>query len=135
MRDWFSFLPVLEMTAMFPSADARQCRDSTDSAKDVPATSVDPVVADPTAHRLAVAGERRLHSQARLDTLTSRERDVLTYLVAGAANKVVAIELGISMRTVEAHRAHILRKLGVRNVMALACCVCPHRAAARGGTD
>jgi DNA-binding CsgD family transcriptional regulator len=61
--------------------------------------------------------------------LTQREREVLPYLVAGKANKVVAIEMGISQRTVEAHRARILRKMGARTAMELACRVCPYTGA------
>ena len=47
----------------------------------------------------------------RLSLLTSRERAVLDMLVKGRSNKVAAHELGISPRTVEIHRAHIMDKL------------------------
>ena len=47
----------------------------------------------------------------RLSLLTSRERSVLDILVKGRSNKVAAYELGISPRTVEIHRAHIMDKL------------------------
>ena len=46
-----------------------------------------------------------------VETLTPREKDVFTLLADGAANKVVARKLGISVRTTEVHRAHIMRKL------------------------
>jgi two-component system, LuxR family, response regulator FixJ len=46
-----------------------------------------------------------------LDSLTPRERGVLDKLVQGRSNKVVAYELGISPRTVEIHRAHIMGKM------------------------
>ena len=52
--------------------------------------------------------------------LTPREREVLPYVALGRANKVIAIDLGISMRTVETHRARIFRKTGVRNAAELA---------------
>ncbi|MBO1112048.1 response regulator transcription factor [Bordetella petrii] len=58
--------------------------------------------------------------------LTPREQQVVSYLTAGKPNKVVAIELGISLRTAEAHRARIFRKLGVRNTLELACTLCRH---------
>jgi two-component system response regulator FixJ len=48
--------------------------------------------------------------------LTDRERDVLTLLVAGHANKVVAHKLNISQRTVEVHRGHIMDKTKARNL-------------------
>jgi two-component system response regulator FixJ len=47
----------------------------------------------------------------RLATLSTRERQVLDGLVAGQANKVVAIELGISPRTVEVYRANLMSKM------------------------
>ena len=47
----------------------------------------------------------------RLSLLTSRERSVLDILVRGRSNKVAAYELGISPRTVEIHRSHIMDKL------------------------
>lgn len=61
--------------------------------------------------------------------LTPREQDILPYLISGKSNKYISIELSISMRTAEAHRANILRKVGVRSTMELACRVCPHRRA------
>jgi FixJ family two-component response regulator len=64
---------------------------------------------------------RRLCTEVskRLPTLTPRERCVLHGLLQGKMNKQVAAELGISRRTVEAHRAHILRKLGLRSLSVL----------------
>jgi DNA-binding CsgD family transcriptional regulator len=54
-----------------------------------------------------------------LASLTPRERQVIPYIAEGRANKVIAIELGISQRTAEAHRARIFQKLGVRNAVEL----------------
>jgi FixJ family two-component response regulator len=48
-----------------------------------------------------------------LPALTTREHEVVDMLVAGKINKVIGAELGISTRTVESHRARIMRKLGV----------------------
>jgi FixJ family two-component response regulator len=56
---------------------------------------------------------RRLTAVARLDTLTPREREVLDCVVAGKLNKRTAEELGISIKTVEAHRAKLMQKLHV----------------------
>jgi two-component system response regulator DctR len=58
--------------------------------------------------------------QARLATLSAREREVLELILAGKMNKVVADQLGISMRTVEVHRAHILDKMQVKTAVELA---------------
>jgi len=46
-----------------------------------------------------------------LARLTPREREVLEYIVDGRPNRVVAVEMGISEKTVEAHRAHIMEKM------------------------
>ncbi len=55
----------------------------------------------------------------RLRHLTPREREVLGLIIRGKQNKESANELGISVRTVEAHRDSIMRKLGVRSVAEL----------------
>ena len=49
-------------------------------------------------------------------TLSPRERQVIEAISAGRPNKVIAYDLGISVRTVEVHRAHMLDRLGVRNI-------------------
>lgn len=53
---------------------------------------------------------------ARIALLTERERQVLEYLLAGKANKVIAYELDISPRTVEIHRAHVMEKMQARSL-------------------
>jgi two-component system response regulator DctR len=62
--------------------------------------------------------ERRSHAE-RLATLSERELEVMRLLVVGKQNKVIADELSIAMRTVEAHRARIFEKLGVRSAVEL----------------
>jgi two-component system response regulator FixJ len=52
-------------------------------------------------------------AEERLATLTSRERQVVDLLVEGKINKVIGADLDISTRTVESHRARIMKKLGV----------------------
>ncbi len=51
-----------------------------------------------------------------IETLSPRERDVLEALVAGQPNKVIAFNLGISVRTVEVHRSRMMDRLGVRQL-------------------
>jgi len=55
----------------------------------------------------------------RLESLTTREREVLRLVSTGKLNKVIAADLGVSRRTVEAHRAHLMEKLGVQSVAQL----------------
>lgn len=54
-----------------------------------------------------------------LDPLTPRERDVLAGVARGLTNKAIAAELGISRRTVEAHRESLMRKLQIHSVAGL----------------
>ena len=56
---------------------------------------------------------------ARLACLTARERAVFDQVVRGKPNKVVAIEFGISEKTVEAHRARVMHKLGAGSLAEL----------------
>jgi FixJ family two-component response regulator len=60
--------------------------------------------------------ERRL-DEARLASLTSRERQILGLLVAGENYKEIASRLEVSPKTVEGHRVNLLRKLGLRSVI------------------
>jgi two-component system response regulator DctR len=62
--------------------------------------------------------QRALH--ARLGELTERERAVLRLVAAGRPNKLIADELGISVRTVEVHRARVFEKMDVKSAVELA---------------
>ena len=53
-------------------------------------------------------------ARARVDCLTERQRNVLIGVMQGKANKIIAWELGLSVRTVESYRAQMLETLGVR---------------------
>jgi len=57
---------------------------------------------------------------SRLAALTEREREIMVLAVAGHTSKEIAHLLGISYRTVEIHRAHIMQKTGASNVLELA---------------
>ena len=59
---------------------------------------------------------RRADVLHRVESLTPREKQVMAMVVDGAANKVVAIDLGLSERTVEIHRAKVMEKMGARSV-------------------
>jgi two-component system, LuxR family, response regulator FixJ len=57
-----------------------------------------------------------LDAARRLGALSPRERQVLDALLAGRPNKVIAYDLGLSVRTVEVHRARMMERLGVRQL-------------------
>jgi FixJ family two-component response regulator len=54
--------------------------------------------------------------QALFETLTSREREVLTLVASGLMNKQIAAELGLAEITVKIHRGHIMKKMGARSL-------------------
>lgn len=62
---------------------------------------------------------RREDATVRLNGLTPRERDVLEGLVEGHPNKTIGYDLGISSRTVEVHRANLMKKLEVNSLSEL----------------
>jgi two-component system response regulator DctR len=76
----------------------------------------------------ALALEARRHAEAvatrslerRLDSLSGREREVMDLMLTGLLNKQIADQMGIAIRTVEVHRAHVLEKFGVRSAVELA---------------
>lgn len=76
----------------------------------------------------ALAAEAEAHARSaskadrltRLATLSSRERQVMDLILEGLMNKVIADRLGISMRTVEVHRARVLEKMGAKTAVDLA---------------
>ena len=75
--------------------------------------------------------ERQIDLGARLASLSARERDVLDRVVDGRLNKIIADELGISVKTVEFHRKRIMEKLRARTVAELVNLVVQHRVSAR----
>lgn len=74
--------------------------------------------------RVALAGleqrrrdrARRADGARRIALLTPRERDVFTAVAHGRLNKQIAADLGVSMKTIEVHRARVMEKLQVHNV-------------------
>ncbi|WP_085316365.1 response regulator transcription factor [Derxia lacustris] len=68
------------------------------------------------AQTTAADNLRKRAAEEKLARLTLRERQVLDCIVAGRLNKQIADDLSISIKTVEAHRANVMEKLGVANV-------------------
>ena len=83
--------------------------------------SAEDLIAAVSAALARMADSRQSQAQThsaelRIAGLTPRERDVLSRLVDGRPNKVIAHDLGISPRTVEIHRANVMEKLGCRSL-------------------
>jgi len=85
-----------------------------------PAMLVDSVM---EAWQRAVANQERkaraAEVEARRSTLTPREAEILALLVEWHPNKLIAAKLGMSIRTTEHHRAHIMEKMGARSLSQL----------------
>lgn len=71
------------------------------------------------ASKTTSTGEVKAEAEKKLAVLSPRERDVLAGLVAGKTNKMIAIELDISARTVEVYRANLMSKTQTKNVSEL----------------
>ncbi len=67
----------------------------------------------------AARNSKRVEVEARLATLTNREREVLEGLVAGKPNKIIAFDLAISPRTVEIYRANVMTKMAAASLSEL----------------
>jgi DNA-binding NarL/FixJ family response regulator len=73
----------------------------------------------PAVSHLLVAAARRPHVPTEADQLTPRQRQVLERLARGETTKQIARELEVSVKTVETHRADIMRRLGMKNMVQL----------------
>jgi two-component system response regulator DctR len=86
----------------------------------------DNALVDRIEQALALSGAALAHQgqsssfQARLTSLTEREKAVMQLVVSGLPNKLVADQLDISVRTVEVHRAKVFDKMGVKSAVELA---------------
>jgi len=72
--------------------------------------------------------ENRQHNEeikglrSQFDVLTTRELEIMELVVAGYSSKIIGKKLGISSRTVDIHRSHIMKKLNVRSIAELVQC-------------
>jgi DNA-binding NarL/FixJ family response regulator len=64
-------------------------------------------------------GEVATDAEGRLERLTAREREIVQLLVEGRTNKEVGVTLGVSVKTVDAHRANVMHKLDLHTVTEL----------------
>lgn len=83
----------------------------------------------------AESGVSLEEAAARWETLTGREREICELIVSGVANKAIAIDLDISVRTVESHRARIMEKLQARTLVDLVLLSVARKAANQGRRD
>jgi DNA-binding CsgD family transcriptional regulator len=67
----------------------------------------------------SIFGLRVCDVRGLLDLLTPREREVVELLMTARKPRLLAVELGISPKTLDIHRANIFRKLGIKNVVRL----------------
>lgn len=74
-------------------------------------------------------------AQDPLSTITGRERQVLTRIASGQSNKAVARELNLSVKTVEKHRANLMRKLELHNAAGIARFALNHHLISTDGSD
>jgi FixJ family two-component response regulator len=85
----------------------------------------DRVLLDAIARAQAEDGRMRQNSaevaaiEAKIASLTAREREVLTHVIAGRLNKQIAGDLGTVEKTIKVHRGRVMEKLGVRTVVDL----------------
>lgn len=69
-----------------------------------------------TDTELSAAAKKAAEISARVARLTAREREIMSLVVDGKSSKVIALDLGISERTVELHRARMMKKMSARSV-------------------
>ena len=74
---------------------------------------IDPTAAAHLVHALSDPDRARRPDASAFDHLTNREREILALIANGRSNKRIALELGISEKTVKAHVGRVLAKLGV----------------------
>ena len=124
LQDRKMLLPVIFMTAYGDIATVRTALRS--GAVDYLEKPVDPeamLTAIETAFDLDATRRQKMlrddQSELRLSTLTPREREVFDLVIQGQQYREIAAALGISPRTVEVHRAHLMEKLGVRSITEL----------------
>jgi FixJ family two-component response regulator len=76
--------------------------------------SIEQVLAEDAANMEEYLHQTRVREKC--NSLTPREKEVMEHIVRGLSNKSIAQLLGVSMRTVEAHRGRVMEKMGARSL-------------------
>jgi two-component system, LuxR family, response regulator DctR len=124
-RQLLQFMPVIFLTGHgdVPTAVASVKRGAFDF---VEKPFSDNALVDRVEEALALSAQALLRQRdelgvrRRLAELTDRERDVMQCVIDGLANKLIADQLNISVRTVEVHRARVFEKMDVKSAVELA---------------
>ena len=82
------------------------------------ATYLSPAISDALLGGIT-SGETEVAGRGLRETLTPREREILVLICDGETNQAIAHHFGISVKTVERHRANLMGKLGVQNLVGL----------------
>lgn len=118
LGDWEAMPPVLVLTghgAVPEAVEAMKLGAADFLEKPYPAQSLLQAIDHAmTARRQQKAGAVDADAAAKVATLSQRQMQVLRGILKGQPNKIIAYELTLSIRTVEAYRAQLLEKLGVR---------------------
>ena len=133
MDDTFWLQPIILMSLRSMNSGLDPGRGTTMALKAMKAGAVD-FIEKPVGHQDLLASIRRALDQTRdtaalsklretaatsVASLTSRQRQILDLVLAGHPSKNIAADLGISQRTVDNHRAAIMKKTGSRSLPAL----------------
>jgi DNA-binding CsgD family transcriptional regulator len=110
-------LPAAELRM---AAAGRLGRDLHDKVIKTPALTLDGRIAKARCLAVNLIDGESASAFPGSELLTRREHEVLALIAGSATNKEAAQQLGISQRTVETHRAHIMRKLAAKNSVDLA---------------
>jgi FixJ family two-component response regulator len=122
LRERGPTLPVIVMTAHGDVAAARQAflADAVDFIeKPFDGEQLLAAIESALTGLRSVGAAQAAAAAAALGPLSAREREVMALMVKGLHNRRIAEELGISPRTVEVHKARVMEKLGVRNLVDL----------------
>jgi FixJ family two-component response regulator len=121
MRSKLPHLPVIFVTAHGDVGAARQAflADAVDFIeKPFDAQQIITALEKARARLAAAHSAARPHDpQAAMAKLSERERQVMALMIRGLHNRHIALELGISPRTVEVHKARVMEKLGAKNLV------------------